>query len=235
MSTIRFRRFTKPQFLREIGRGLLDELFGRFHQDLAGRGLVLPALTAPDEAYFDQLSQLTLAPDGLPENLIEALVAIEEMANAAGQERLERAVARSGLELNFREGSSHGDIAVQMYLECPALLMAEHNRSALGRLSAFEYFGSQPGSGHGRRHFAQRVAVDGLGEATAQRATVEALDLLAGDLDAWFKAHNRGQRTTRITIHPMDREFWFQVRHGDTFARTTKVEAHGLGTRIAGP
>jgi hypothetical protein len=43
-------------------------------------------------------------------------------------------------------------------------------------------------------------------------------------LDEWFQKHNRGYENTQIQVYPMNDEFWFLVRHGDTFARAAKLE-----------
>jgi hypothetical protein len=54
---------------------------------------------------------------------------------------------------------------------------------------------------------------------------------LAASLDPWFARHQRGHNTTRIELcnfgadAQTDSEFCFLVRHGDSFARTPKVEA----------
>src|SRR6266404_3664642 len=35
---------------------------------------------------------------------------------------------------------------------------------------------------------------------------------------------HRGKQTTRIEVYPLEDEFWFLVRHGDTYTRTPKVD-----------
>ena len=217
---MKFKRFTKPKFLKQVGRELLGQLFGRFSEELAMRKVTLPAAELDDEAYFKALSGLALAPDGLPDRLIETLFAIEEMANEEGQERLEAAASQAGLALKWDEMPSHGDIAVQVFLAKPELLAEKHNEQRLIRLATFEYFGS-------------RRPVDRRGEPPGPTAPDRppfaapgqpVLDLLVADLDAWFKEHNRGEQTASVEVFAMDGEFWFLVRHGDTFARTAKVE-----------
>jgi hypothetical protein len=99
----------------------------------------MPAAELEDDAYFKELSGLAMSPDGLPDNLIETLFAIEEMANEEGQERLEAAASQAGLDLRFDEKSSHGDIAVQVFLAKPELLAEKHNEQRLIRLASFEY------------------------------------------------------------------------------------------------
>jgi hypothetical protein len=211
MSTIRLTKFTKTSFLKQIGRHWLGQLFARFSDELTSRGVTLPSDGFKDDEYFTALAQ-ELAPDALPVNLVEALVAIEGLANADGQERLEQAAMRAGLMSEFPEGSTHGDIAVQVYLAKPELLVAQHNAARLGRLSAFEYFGGKQKAEIGK----------------ADMLSPEVLAALEAELDVWFKAHNRGHRTTRIEMHVIEGEYHFMVRHGDTFTRTAKVENEHL-------
>jgi hypothetical protein len=206
---MKFKRFTKPKFLEQVGRELLSRLFGRFSDDLAAKEVVLPDKELDDDNYFRQLTALTMAPDSLPDNLIESLFAIEEMANKEGQERLESAAFQAGLDLKFDKKSSHGDIAVQVFLANPELLAEKHNEQRMTRLSTFEYFGS-------------KEPVDRSDAFAAPEKSV--MDRIAFDLDEWFQEHNRGEQTTLIEIYQMEGECWFLVRHGDTFAHTPKVE-----------
>jgi hypothetical protein len=84
---------------------------------LAAAGKELPAQDANDDAYFKSLSGVAMGADGLPDDLFEAMYAIEE-----GQERLENAPELVALGLKFDEKSSRGDIALQVYLAAPELL-----------------------------------------------------------------------------------------------------------------
>src|SRR5688572_9074755 len=103
MSAVRFKRFTKPSFLKEIGRDLLGRFFDKFKDDISAKGVEMPGGALADDPYFERVARVAMAPDGLPDDLIEAIYAIEAMANADGQERLENAVARSGAQLAFNE------------------------------------------------------------------------------------------------------------------------------------
>ena len=82
-----------------------------------------------------------MSPDGLPDDLFEAVYAIEAMATEEGQDRLERAVAQGELALVFGDKSSRGDMAMQAYLAAPEVLAQKNNELRLARLSSFEYFG----------------------------------------------------------------------------------------------
>lgn len=91
---MRFKRFTKPGFLKGIGRELLGRFFDRFSGALAEKGIELPVPDLVDDEYFGALSRVVMRPDGLPEDLFEAVYAIEEMATEQGEERLQRAAER---------------------------------------------------------------------------------------------------------------------------------------------
>ena len=201
---MKFKRFTKPSFLKEIGRELLGRFFERFNEDLSATNIVLPAANLEDDAYFKAMSQMAVSPDGLPDNLFEAIYAIEGMANAEGQERLERAVTQAGLPLEFNDESTHADIAVQVWMADPALFAEKHNEQRLHRLSTFEYFAC-------KAPVDRRQSFTVPDEASVAR--------MVADMDEWFPKHNRGAQTTHVEVYAMDGECWFLIRHGDTYAR----------------
>jgi len=209
MATLRFKRFAKVHFLKGVGRKLLARFFDRFTGELAEQKVDLPKRDLPDDDYFRGLSKLLLSPEGLPGELCEALFAIDEMANEPGQERLQNAVAQSSVELKFELESSHGDMAMQVWLARPELFAATHNGQRLQRLSAFEYFGTK--------------LTERKGKSLAAPGD-EAMEGLRADLDTWFFEHNRGNETTQISRHEIEGEWWFVIRHGDTLLRTAKVE-----------
>lgn len=218
---MKFRKFTKPQFLKSIGKDWLGKLFQKLSSD-SPTPIAFPDAALAEDEFFRQLSDIVSSPDGLPDEIIEMLFAIEEMANTVGQERLEKAAAEAGLDLKFDEKSTHGEIALQVFLADPALLVETHNDLKLGRLATFEYFGSAPDGPSGCMPHGPAGAVDRTPSYTPP--TPEVLVLLTSDLDEWFKAHNRGNKTAQIEMKVMDAEFWFVVRHGDTYARAPKVE-----------
>jgi hypothetical protein len=206
---MKFKRFTKTQVLKRIGRDLLIRFFAAFAQDLPARRIALPPAELGDDDYFRAVAALLRQPEALPDRLNEVLFAIDEMASDEGQEALERALAEAGLALAFAPESSHEDIALQVWLSAPALLARQHNQQRMRRLEAFEHFGTALASPQ-RRPFSSPA--------------LPALEALAAGLDVWFAHHNRGESTTRLEVYPIAGDFWFLVRHGDTFARRPKVE-----------
>jgi len=204
---MKFRQFTKPNFLRSVGRRLLEQFFDRFADELAARNAVLPPHSVDDHFYYSALAFLLMSPEALPDSLMEAMFAIEEMATAEGQERLEKAVEAAGLAVRFGPEASHGDVAMQVWLEAPALVASLHNQQRMARLCSFHYIGA-------------------MVRAEVPFAFPEplALENLTTSLDGWFATHNRGHQTTQIEVHRVEAEWWFLVRHGDTFARKARVE-----------
>lgn len=209
MASIKFKRFTKFHVLKSIGRALLGQFFDRFQGNMAEKGVVLPDSTVADEDYFTGVAGLLASPEGLPSNLNEALYAIDEMATEDGQQRLEEGITQAQLGLSFDEKSTREDIALQVWLADPALLTQKHNEQRLVRLSSFEYYSTATPTDH---------------SATFQKPDTPTIQALTASLDTWFGQHNRGHQTTQIETHVMDGEFWFVIRHGDTYARTPRVD-----------
>jgi hypothetical protein len=89
------------------------------------------------------------------------------------------------------------------------VLAQKNNELRLARLSAFEYYGTKKPMG--------RTAAFSAPSKTA-------LELITADLNDWCKGNNRGEETAFIEPYVIDGEFWFLVRHGDTYARLAKLE-----------
>jgi hypothetical protein len=210
MPSIQFRRFTKPHVLRAIRRDLLDQFFQRFDEDLSTiAGWPHPAM--PQDQYCRALAAALMTPERLPDSLNEALFAIDEMATPEGQERLETALADARLSISARPDASRAEIALQAWLAAPELVARRHNEQRMLRLTRFEYF---------------RARVPSPKSSLLAPPSGQALQALAAGLDAWFNRHHRGEETARVELYPLQNEFWFLVRHGDTFMRAPAVERH---------
>jgi hypothetical protein len=55
--TMKFKRFTKPGFLKQIGRELLGRFFDRFKDGLADKKIELPGAGLKDDEYFKAMSR----------------------------------------------------------------------------------------------------------------------------------------------------------------------------------
>ena len=208
------KRFTKPRFLEQIGRGLLKRLLEDYRAEFDRDGVALPADTLADRQYYVALSKLALAEQGLPEGFIEALYGIEAMANEQGKARLMGAVAEAGLTLENIQEATHADFAVQVLLASAALFGQKLDEMRIGGLSSFEYYGS----------------VDSIDRrATFAAPGAENVALIKQDIDTWLTGKREGdERVTEVEAHGVDGEHWFLIRRGEAFARIPTVE----GTRF---
>lgn len=210
MHALKLKRFTKPQVLRRARREVLDEFFACFQRGASAERLQLPPSTLADEDYYTALARCLMGPESLPDALNEALFAIDEMGGAEGRERLEHAIERTGLAISIPDDASDLELALRVWLAAPALLAGEHNQQRMLRLTRFEYWGAASDE-DGGASLACIPRIDGLNDLVAR-------------LDGWFLRHQRGYQTARVEMHPMEDEFWFLVRHGDTYARTSTVD-----------
>jgi hypothetical protein len=131
------------------------------------------------------------------------------MANPEGQERLEAGLAEHGVRLTPAPNSTHGEFATQVWLAAPEVFAAKQSEVRLSRLSSFEYYGSKTPLDRG---------------TTFARPDDPTLARITADLDEWFTQHNRGEENASVEVHLIGAEFWFFIRHGDTFARKPKVD-----------
>ena len=212
MSTLKFKRFTKPHFLKQFGRDYLGQFFNRFSAELAEKHITLPAATLEDDAYYEAVARLAMALDGLPESLVEAVHAIEGMANDEGEDRLERATSESGPAFQFRDEATTAEKAMHAWLADQELFVEIYNEVRLTRLASFDYYSSKSPQDQ-TELFAPPSAA--------------AIELMTSDMEAAFRAKNRGQRTCHIEVHLMDGEYWFLIRHGDTYTRVATLANGG--------
>ena len=215
------KKFTKPKFLEQIGRGLLKRLVDVYRPEFDREGVVLPAESLEDREYYAALAKLALAEQGLPESFIEALYGVEAMANEYGKARLIRAVEEAGLALENIQQATYADFAVQVLLADPVLFTQKLDEARITNLTSFEYHGSE--------------------EPVDRRDTFAAPDgglvaLIKGDIDTWLAEQREGdERVTELEAHAVDGDLWFLIRRGDSFARIPTVEGSRFTVRHLRP
>ena len=201
---MKFKLFTKITFLKLFRRPLLAGFLGQFTNELAAKGLNLTTTDLDDSEFLNGVAMLARSPDGLPPKLFEALYAVEAMATEEGQQRLELAIEQSPLTATFLADSTHAEIALQAYQADPALFARKLNEMKLARLATFEFFTS-------------KLQLDRRKTFKAPDAAM--LARMTTDMDAWFREHNRGMHIAHIEVIEIEGEFWFVIRHGDTYVR----------------
>jgi hypothetical protein len=213
MSTLKFKRFTKPHFLKQIGRDTLGQFFNRFSPALAEKQITLPAATLDADAYYEAVARLAMSLDGLPEALVEAVHAIEGMANEEGEDRLERATGENGRAFEFRDDATTAEKAMHAWLTNPEQFAEIFNELRLTRLASYDYYSA-------------KTPMDQTEMFAPPSA--QAIELMTADMEAAFRAKNRGQRTCHIEVHWMDGEYWLRIQHGDTYTRVATLANGGI-------
>jgi hypothetical protein len=99
-------------------------------------------------------------------------------------------------------------MAMQAWLANPALFAEKFNEHRLMRLASFEYFGP-------------KTPIDR--SASFSTPSEQLLAQMTADMEEAFSQKNRGRETTHIDVHQMDGEYWFLIRHGDTYTRVPTV------------
>jgi hypothetical protein len=209
MQTMKLTRYNKISVLKHIGPPLLDRFFEHFEQDFQRHGLPLPRPDLPEEEYFNRIAHLLNHPDKLPNALNEALAALEDVGRPEAQDFLTALPNWNELLARFKTGSTYEEIALQLWLYDPNLLIRASNTQRLKRLTAFEHAGRSP-------NFTTPASALEPGSVLPE---------LTASLDAWFGLNDRGENTVRIELYPMAGEFWFLIRHGDRYSRTPSINA----------
>src|ERR1043166_766659 len=225
----------KPATL-DSGLGTQDSKLGTLDSGLRTQGsFALPPPETPDAEYFRAVSALLMRPEALPAALNEALCAIDELSSEQGNAVLEADHEWPSKMVLVKPDSTREEIALQLWLADADYVVRVCNKLRLRGAAAREHAahprpGVRPSSGAASLDFENAleqsapavpsdVAATGDGRAprlSFDRATILALTL---DLDAWFLQNGRGSETTRVEVYPMEREYWFLIRHGDLFTR----------------
>jgi hypothetical protein len=209
MQTMKLIRYNKISVLKRIGPALLDRFLKHFEPEFTRHGLLLPRPDLPEEEYFNRVAHLLNHPDKLPNTLNEALAALEDVGRPEAQDFLTALPNWSEVAERLAPDSTYEEVALQLWLYEPALLVRASNTQRLKRLTAFEHAGRAPDLN------APAMAIDPLSFVPG----------LTKSLDEWFTLNDRGEDTVRIESYPMGGEFWFLIRHGDRYSRTASINA----------
>lgn len=207
MATFRLRHFSSPETLRAVRTDHLLRFLDPFREYLATRAVLLPTLTSGLPPDYDALTRVFLTPAaGIPDDLVDSLYYVDEMATEAGMDRLlDHAAARSQI-LSSSDDATPADVAVAAYLLDPILVQRAHGEILVDRPRTFTTFRS-------------------LGTLPHYLDLPDALAIarLEATLATWFKQRQRGPVVRVFSFDRAD-ELWFLVRHGQPYKREPRLE-----------
>jgi hypothetical protein len=207
MATYHLRRFSSVKVLREIAPHRLLAFLEPYRDFFHRVGAALPPADSGGEPDYEALKSVFMSPDDTtPDELIDALYFVDEMATEQGMADLIEAAKDAGMSLDVGDDHSPADVAVQLWLRAPSILERKHAEQYLYRPKSFEYF-----------------QTDEPSPCPFRAPDDETLRALEHALDEWFVEHKRG-RNARVFVYDKDDDVWFMVRHGEPFKREESVE-----------
>jgi len=217
MPNLKTGRFTDADTWSRIRRESLIQWLSPAREYFAQQGIDLPAADSDGAIDYEKLAAVFVnADDGMPAYLLESLSLIIEMAHPEGMDALIAARRERGLPADFTEQTPI-DIAVQTYLDAPALFEELHNQHQVNRPRSFVQFVARTRSGVQELRtmelpFQADTAFDGT-NGNFVPPSAETLRELETQLRAWFVSHNRGSYC-RVFMYPNGTHCVFLIRHG---------------------
>lgn len=201
--------FTRPDGLKRITNDNLIAFLEPHRSYLAGRGFSFPTDPALDFPHEDLAKLLMQYDEKIPDNLVNGLYYIDEVASNEPLEEMMDRANNAGITLSVNGKSTAADVATQIWNAKPDLLIERAVRSLAFQKSSFMYF------------------VGKLGRTRKLPATPDVkLKQLETLMDPWFESKQRG-KGTRVFAFPRTDKAWLLIRHGMPMIREGKHEDDG--------
>ena len=211
MATFTLRHFSSAESLQAVQAKYLMDLLDKHAAYFATRGVDFGSFNGHGPDY-EAIAAVLMTPDEqTPNELIDDLYYVDEMATADAMDGLLEAAAAAGVKLDVGDEPTPADVAVQVRLRAPALLEQKHaEHFLLQRRRTFEYFQSP----------------DGV-DTKYRPPGAKKLRACEDSLGIRLEAMKRG-RTCKLFVFPRPDGVWFLVRRGDPFKREGSIEKTGM-------
>lgn len=199
--------FTDLINLKSMSRAHLTALFRKHEPELSAAGIVIPDppvingdQDASDNAFYVEVAQLFFRPEGLPDELHDALATIRDMDCEVGHNLIIEAVMAEGLPIDFTQSLTRADCAILVWLHDPYLLKVLHLDVRLDQTKSYVH----------------------MSPTKAARPTPVPLESVRASMesafDEVFLKRSRG-RGSQISCHHRGGEQWYVIAHGEPFKR----------------
>lgn len=210
MSAYHPRRLCRPDVLRAIDGRCLEELLAPYASFLGAHGVTLPLVGREAPWKYLALAQLLIAPpQGMPQELVDALYFIDELSTPKGTEALTSAAAAKGIRLETYLEVTPAEIVLRLWLADRALAERVHAEMAVDRLRSFTYFQSQTQK-----------------QPALPADLASPLDAMEQELKTAFHARRHGPHA-KIVVGRQADCLWLYVGHGGHLQRQATVDASG--------
>jgi hypothetical protein len=206
MATLNFKRFSHVNDLKAIHHDSLVRFLAPHAAYLGAKGFALPSEGSSDGFDYEALTSLFLSTDDMPQDLVEALYQVNEMATPEGMQDLLERCEDAGVGLVLGEEPAPTDVAVQAWLQAPEIFERAHNEYQLDRPRSFESFFNPDSNSVPAIKVPSAVTLKGMEAA----------------LTEWFDRKKCGKT---VTILPFERDdgLWFLIRRGEPIKRQGAV------------
>jgi hypothetical protein len=203
MKIYNLRRFSKPEFLRQVAPELLLAFLHRFPEfDIV-----------PDkdgEIDYDKLGQRLASPTGkINTGMFDALALIDEMSADRNFDLLQDVVGNKSYAIKLGDDVSAADLALLLWLHEPKKLEQLHAKFSGNAPRSFVYF------------YGKSIGKPQMAPPTRHRR-----QKLARLLNRIFSRKRRG-RTVRIVVFEEPDEYCFMLRKGEPLTRDSSITPEG--------
>ena len=207
MAAFNPKHLTNPDIVRTIETKRLLALLKPYANYLRGRGLSLPSARQAATLDLELLAEILETPDeAAPQDLLNVIGYIDEMATPQGMDALLAASVKAGMSYDATVDQPPADIAVQVWLFDPSIVEDQHAWYTWKSPRRMDCF--QPEVGN-------RKDVLPLTPERVDRATSEMSD--------WFGGNNRSTFCKLSVRHIADR-IQLSIQRGDPFQRKQAIE-----------
>ncbi len=206
MATFNPRRFAQPDTLKTIKPERLVAFLTPYADFLARHEISMSGNGGAPVDYERLATVLMNRELDAPQELLEALYLVHEMATEDGMDRLLEAAKEQNVILEQDPESSPADVAIQVFLTNREFLERQHANTFIFKARSFLYY-----CGHD----------DWQGEfALPGEKTLKAMEK---DMDDWFEEKRRG-RGSRVFVFEQGRKVNLVIRHGMPFKREGSIQ-----------
>ena len=211
MSSFKPKYLTNPDVVRTIQSKRLLDLLTPYHDFLHSRGLSLPSVQEAETLDLERIVEILGSPDeSAPQDLLNAVGYIDEMATPQGMDALLGVAIRAGMPFDEDADQSPADIAVQVWLFNPAIVEAQHTWHTWKSPRRMECF--QP---------------DDARRSAALPLTPQRIDQAKCEMSSYFGGNNRG-KYCKFFVRTRAEQIETSIQRGDPFRREQKIEDDGV-------
>lgn len=211
MSTYKPKFLTDADIVRTIEPSRLIALLKPYSDYFASRKLPLPKGKQAGQLDVDLLVELLRTPDEeTPQELLNAIGYIDEMATPQGMDALLRAAIKEGMPFDGDLDQTPADIAVQVWLYDPKIVEEEHAWQTWKSPRRMECF----------------LPVTKERRSMAAITTMR-IDQATNNLGAYFGESNRS-KFCKLHVRELSERVEISVQRGDPFQRTQTIEEDSI-------